>query len=101
MMTTSSQKTASRRCRPLSRRWIVSFLTIVLASFCCLVAGQEQITPEELQVMTDEELEHICLVRGFELVKDDVDEATGEIYTLSHDDFVEAAQRCLAIEEEM
>lgn len=56
---------------------------------------------EELQVMTDEELEHICIARGFELVKDDVDETTGEIYIMSHDDFVEAAQRCLAIEEEM
>lgn len=100
-MTTSSQKMASCRRRPLSLPWMVSFLAIVFASFCCLVAGQEQMSLEELQVMTDEELEHICIARGFELVKDDVDETTGEIYIMSHDDFVEAAQRCLAIEEEM
>lgn len=99
-MTTSSRKVASCRRRPLSL-WMVSFLAILFTSFCCLVAGQENFSIEELQGMADAELEHICIARGFELVKDDVDEETGEIYTLSHDDFVEAAQRCLAIEEEM
>ena len=34
-------------------------------------------------------------------MKDETDAETGEQYQLTHDDFVEAAQRCLAIEEEM
>jgi hypothetical protein len=72
---------------------------------CFLVAfvvGQEVVHSEsELQAMSDDELEQLCVIRGFELVKDDVDPATGELHKLSHDDFVEAAQRCLAIEQEM
>jgi len=43
----------------------------------------------------------IGVVRGFQLVNDETDPETGQQYELTHDDFVEAAQRCLAIEEEM
>ena len=89
------------------RRWL-SLLLIVSASFV-VVLGQEQqaqqqpqkYTLHQLQMMSDEELESICLQRGFELVKDEIDEETGEPIQLTHDDFVEAAQRCIAIEEEM
>jgi hypothetical protein len=56
---------------------------------------------EELQAMSEEQLEDICIQRGFELLKDEVDATTGEVYQLSHQDFVEAAMKCLAIEQEM
>jgi hypothetical protein len=56
---------------------------------------------EELQAMSEEQLEDICIQRGFELLKDEVDATTGEVYQLSHQDYVEAAMKCLAIEQEM
>ena len=34
-------------------------------------------------------------------MKDETDPETGQQYQFTHDDFVEAAKRCLAIEEEM
>ena len=81
---------------------------ILLSSFSTLVVvGQEQqqqelqYTEADLRAMTEQQLEDICIQRGFELLKDEVDPATGEVYQLSHDDFVEAAMRCLAIEQEM
>eukprot|EP00535_Pseudo-nitzschia_heimii_P002131 CAMPEP_0197183294 /NCGR_PEP_ID=MMETSP1423-20130617/7738_1 /TAXON_ID=476441 /ORGANISM="Pseudo-nitzschia heimii, Strain UNC1101" /LENGTH=282 /DNA_ID=CAMNT_0042633859 /DNA_START=341 /DNA_END=1189 /DNA_ORIENTATION=- len=44
--------------------------------------------------MTEVELENICVQRGFQLVNDDSDDLTKQ-------DYIEAAQRCLAIEQEM
>ena len=64
-------------------------------------SGLPAYSEEELQSMSNSELEQICLVRGFEVVQDDVDETTGTVISLSHDDFVEAAKKCLAIEREM
>lgn len=55
----------------------------------------------ELEAMLDEELEGICLERGFELVKEDIDPTTGLLYEFTHADYVDAAKRCLAIEQEM
>jgi hypothetical protein len=48
-----------------------------------------------LQAMTDEELEQICIERGFELIKDEIDEETGLPMVSSHQDFVDAAWQCL------
>ena len=63
------------------------------------VQGQEP--PEDskldLESMTQEELEFICIERGFELIQDDT---SGE-EALTHADYVDAARRCLAIEEDM
>lgn len=56
---------------------------------------------EELTAMTDDELEQICVTRGFTILRDAIDPATGKPYDLSHDDFVEAARQCLEIEQEM
>eukprot|EP00544_Gedaniella_sp_CCMP2646_P015695 CAMPEP_0202482898 /NCGR_PEP_ID=MMETSP1361-20130828/2264_1 /ASSEMBLY_ACC=CAM_ASM_000849 /TAXON_ID=210615 /ORGANISM="Staurosira complex sp., Strain CCMP2646" /LENGTH=260 /DNA_ID=CAMNT_0049110977 /DNA_START=117 /DNA_END=899 /DNA_ORIENTATION=- len=47
----------------------------------------------DLYALSDAQLEEICTVRGFELVHDDE--------TFTHDDYVEAARQCLAIEEDM
>eukprot|EP00980_Cylindrotheca_fusiformis_P018843 scaffold6278_cov105-Cylindrotheca_fusiformis.AAC.2 len=75
------------------------FLCILLVSQW--THAQESFSDEELAALSDAELELICLVRGFELVKDHIDEATGEKYELTHDDYVDAAKQCLAVEEEM
>ena len=72
-------------------------------------------TDADLEKMTTIELERICLDRGFEVVQDDssilsVQEGNGKEEgdidvvsppPLSHDDYVDAAKRCLAIEKEM
>jgi hypothetical protein len=55
---------------------------------------------DDLESMTNEELEEICTSRGFELVKE-TNEETGETKVYSHDDYVHAAKQCLEIEAEM
>jgi hypothetical protein len=88
----------------------IVFFFAFLAAFSttiCLAQEEEEAptlptySDEDLQALPDDELETICLVRGFELLKDEVDPNTGEVYKLSHDDFVDAAKQCLAIEKEM
>lgn len=79
----------------------VFFLLLIFVCSLAFIFGQETYSEEELQALTVEELEAICLVRGFELLKDEIDPETGEPYKLSHADYVEAAKQCLAIEEEM
>ena len=69
------------------------FLFLVLL----LSAGRAlQVTKEadeiDLDSLSNPELEEICALRGFELVKEGV---------FSHDDYVEAARQCLAIERDM
>jgi len=80
---------------------VVMVTTTTLFIVSTGVHAQETYTLEQLQGMSQEELEQICVVRGFQLVKDETDPESGQQYQLTHDDFVEAAQRCLAIEEEM
>ena len=58
-------------------------------------------TLEQLQGMTDTELEQICYLRGFQILHDEVDPTTGMPYDLKHDDYVNAAMQCLQIEQEM
>jgi hypothetical protein len=79
--------------------WFLAHLLLFL--FLTLVVGQEGFNIEELTAMTDDELEQICVKRGFTILRDAIDPATGKPYDLSHDDFVEAARQCLEIEQEM
>jgi hypothetical protein len=48
-----------------------------------------------LQAMSDEDLEQLCIERGFELIKDEIDEETGLPVVSTHQDFVDAAWQCL------
>jgi hypothetical protein len=61
---------------------------------------QQQDQYEDLEAMTNEELEEICTSRGFEVVKE-TDAETGEAKVYSHEDYVHAAKQCLDIEAEM
>lgn len=83
-----SDRHGSFRC---STKNILFFLLVVLVAF---VSGQEVYSQEDLEAMTEAELEDICVTRGFKLVNDNAEELTKQ-------DYVEAAQRCLAIEQEM
>jgi hypothetical protein len=56
------------------------------------VQATREVDEIELDSLSDQELEEICTLRGFELVKEGV---------FSHDDYVEAARQCLAIEQDM
>ena len=67
---------------------------ILLILLVALVSGQDEYSQADLEAMTEAELEDICIKRGFQLVNEDSDELTKQ-------DYVEAAQRCLAIEQEM
>lgn len=80
---------------------ILFIVTFLLCQVFVHVLGQEEYTPEALTAMTEDELEQICITRGFQILRDEIDPTTGLPYELSHDDFVEAAQRCLDIEQEM
>jgi hypothetical protein len=79
---------------PLNRI-ICILLVVCLSRHCCGQETQHGLTTEELDALTDRELELICVERGFELIKD------GSEGELTHADYVEAARRCLAIEEDM
>jgi len=52
-----------------------------------------------LESLSDEELEAICTERGFELVKEK--NADGDEISYTHEDYMDAASQCLAIEAEM
>jgi hypothetical protein len=85
----------------------VSFLLLMILSPWCatniiMVSCQDvaSVSHEELSGLTDAELEKICLKRGFEL-QYQVDATTGEKMQPSHDDYIEAAKQCLAIEKEL
>jgi len=82
--------------------WVLMTMTLffLLLLFGVTIA-EEEYTDERLKAMSEKELEQICLSRGFEIMRDEIDATTGLPHTLSHDDFVEAAKRCLAIEDEM
>lgn len=66
-------------------------LALLLSAGRALQATRE-VDEIELDSLSDQELEEICTLRGFELVKEGV---------FSHDDYVEAARQCLAIERDM
>ena len=67
---------------------------ILLILLVALVSGQEEYSQLDLEGMTEAELEDICIKRGFQLVNE-------EAVELTKHDYIEAAQRCLAIEQEM
>ena len=67
---------------------------MLLILLFAIVSGQEEYSQADLESMTEIELEDICVKRGFQLVNDEPDDLTKQ-------DYIEAAQRCLAIEQEM
>ena len=71
--------------------------TTVVSSESTMKQGEDEI---DLESLTNEELEQICMMRGFELKKE-VDAQTGKPVEYSHNDYVEAARQCLDIEAEM
>jgi hypothetical protein len=77
------------------KRIICLLLLVCLARDSHGQETQPRPTAEELDVLTDKELELICVERGFELIKG------GSEGELTHADYVDAARRCLAIEEDM
>lgn len=83
-----SGRRGSQRC------WAKNIMLALLMVLVAFVSGQPEFTQAELEAMTEAELEDICIKRGFQLVNDNSDELTKQ-------DYIEAAQRCLAIEQEM
>lgn len=78
-----------------SQRWSTKdVLFLLLMVLVTLASGQEDYSQTDLEAMTEVELENICVQRGFKLVNENSDELTKQ-------DYVEAAQRCLSIEQEM
>jgi len=71
-----------------------NLLFMLLILLFAIVSGQEEYSQADLESMTEIELEDICVKRGFQLVNDEPDDLTKQ-------DYIEAAQRCLAIEQEM
>ena len=67
---------------------------MLLILLFAIISGQEEYSQADLESMTEIELEDICVKRGFQLVNDEPDDLTKQ-------DYIEAAQRCLAIEQEM
>lgn len=88
--------TSTQRYSNMKSFVLISLLLLLVAQ---LTNGQNttpKATDEDLESMSDQDLEFLCIERGFELVRDA--EGEGE---LTHADYVDAAKRCLAIEEDM
>jgi len=78
-----------------SRRQFANSLFILLVILVTLISANAEYSQDELEAMTEAELEDICVKRGFQLVKDEYGD------NLTKQDYIEAAERCLAIEQEM
>jgi len=76
--------------------------SVATESSAAAAGAEESIdyTTVDLHALSNDELVAICTDRGFELVTD-VDDATGEPLSYSHDDYVDAAHECLQLEAEM
>ncbi len=62
-------------------------------------SGENDEDEVDLDSLTDAELEAICTDRGFELLREKGADGAEVVYT--HEDYVDAAMQCLAIEAEM
>ena len=81
-------------CYGSQRCFAKNLLAVFFILLVALASGQIEYSQADLEAMTEVELEDICLQRGFQLVNDELDELTKQ-------DYIEAARRCLAIEQEM
>ena len=80
---------------PLLCHFIQYSWFILLVILVTLISANAEYSQDELEAMTEAELEDICVKRGFQLVKDEYGD------NLTKQDYIEAAERCLAIEQEM
>ncbi len=78
----------------------IIFLILILSSIIECLTDEGVDGGLDLESMSNEELEDICIKRGFELVKEK-DDDTGELKAYSHEDYINAAKQCLQIESEM
>ena len=79
---------------------VLVWSTIIVVSSSSSESTLKRDDEIDLESLTNEELEQICMMRGFELKKE-VDTQTGKLVEYSHEDYVEAARQCLDIEAEM
>ncbi len=79
---------------------VLVWSTIIVVSSSSSESTLKRDDEIDLESLTNEELEQICMMRGFELKKE-VDAQTGKLVEYSHEDYVEAARQCLDIEAEM
>lgn len=93
-MSPAMNSIASGGRSPSQRCCANNILSVILLLLVAFVSGQTEYSVADLEAMTEVELENICIQRGFQLVNDQGDELTKQ-------DYIEAAQRCLAIEQEM
>eukprot|EP00934_Nitzschia_sp_Nitz4_P003306 Nitzschia sp. Nitz4//scaffold121_size67750//1680//2639//NITZ4_006058-RA/size67750-augustus-gene-0.117-mRNA-1//1//CDS//3329534321//3296//frame0 len=81
---------------------LASQLLLSLAGRDALVVATEvEFSREQLESMSQQELEAICADRGFEIEKDAKDPSTGEVIQFSHADFVDAALQCLGVDGDL
>lgn len=90
MITPQHTRMGKRRNSVFYGLWFL--LLALLLSAGRAVQVTKEVDEIDLDSLSDPELEEICTLRGFELVKEGV---------FSHDDYVEAARQCLAIERDM
>jgi hypothetical protein len=65
-------------------------------------AAEELVVQDYLETLTNEELEKICVDRGFSIAaRDDRGSGSDNQSPLSREDYLSAARRCLTLEDEM
>lgn len=91
MMTPQCTRIRKRETSVYCSLWFL-IIALLLSQGWALQAVTKEVDEIDLDSLSDLELEEICALRGFELVKEGV---------FSHADYVEAARQCLAIERDM
>jgi len=82
---------------------LVLLLMATSATLSVVSAQSSLLSPRDLERrlkgLTDDELEQICIERGFELITDELDEETGLPVVSMHQDYIDAAIQCIQMED--
>jgi hypothetical protein len=99
-MNTPNDKIATKMTR--QRTMMVPPRCSVLVLLLALlphVSAQSVMSPRDLERrlknMSNQELEEICIERGFELITDELDDETGLPVVSTHQDYIDAAIQCI------
>jgi hypothetical protein len=77
---------------------MMRFLLLLVITLVLVLSIEAQQQVEDLEGLSDTELETICTSLGFAVV--DADESGAKL-ALTHADYVEAARQCLEVQEQM
>jgi hypothetical protein len=85
----------SARCLLLHVIVLISLLLLPQLAFAQSSVMSPRDLERRLKNMSNQELEEICIERGFELITDELDDETGLPVVSTHQDYIDAAIQCI------